>query len=403
MAFTDVELAILSQCAYKDYPKDNESKNLYDFVNSEKMHKYLKGELGDAYAGAVKEFTEKIKDQPYEIVRSVDNDQTGFAAIAIKDPNNEITVVCRGTEFEFSKDVIKDLFADALLINTLESNQQASMRKFVADLENDGHQTFNFSGHSLGGNLAMYGALCLNDKSKLEQVVTFNAPGFNTAFLTVNKQNFENVSSKFTNYQNERDFVSESFDVPGNVVVLEGKETSESDPTGWYSHSLNKLRVGAEGNTYNFVQNKTSKKNRTFLGDIFKGGTIITNGATTTGLVGAYYASQVGVAVSSRISITSASIKVPVDTLRDCARKMQELADENVAIFDRLYNTLQCLEGSGEWTGASARAAISATENNKKKYSEAINELNELADFVQKYACEISAKDEEIMRKIASA
>ena len=81
---------------------------------------------------------------------------------------------------------------------------------------------------------------------------------------------------------------------------------------------------------------------------------------------------------------------------------MRALADDNVSIFDRLYNTLQCIEGSGEWTGASAQAAITATKKNKQKYSEAVNELNDLANFVQKFASEISAKEEEIARIIAS-
>ncbi len=96
----------------------------------------------------------------------------------------------------------------------------------------------------------------------------------------------------------------------------------------------------------------------------------------------------------------STTIKVPVPTLQEYADKLQGFADDNLDIFDRVYKSLQCLKGSGEWQGASMEAIIEATENNKEKFQDTIDELQSLAEFLQKFVTEISKKDDEIRDKI---
>ena len=98
----------------------------------------------------------------------------------------------------------------------------------------------------------------------------------------------------------------------------------------------------------------------------------------------------------------STTIKVPVTALQEYATKMQGFADDNAAIFDRVYNSLLCLKGSGEWQGTSLEAIVSATEKNKEKFGDTIEELQALADYLQKFVAEISEKDEEIKNQINS-
>lgn len=98
----------------------------------------------------------------------------------------------------------------------------------------------------------------------------------------------------------------------------------------------------------------------------------------------------------------STTIKVPVVALQEYATKMQGFADDNAAIFDRVYNSLLCLKGSGEWQGTSLEAIVSATEKNKEKFGDTIEELQALADYLQKFVTEISEKDEEIKKQINS-
>ncbi|MBE6947730.1 MAG: hypothetical protein E7454_05720 [Ruminococcaceae bacterium] len=98
----------------------------------------------------------------------------------------------------------------------------------------------------------------------------------------------------------------------------------------------------------------------------------------------------------------STTIKVPVSTLQENATKMQGFAETNADVFDRVYNSLLCLKGSGGWQGTSLEAIVSATEKNKEKFGDTIEELQALADYLQKFVTEISEKDEEIKKQINS-
>lgn len=264
MPFTEVEYAILSQCAYYDVPDGAEEKTLYDFLDNNRNK--LRENLGEGYHSAIDSLISKVKDEHYNIVMSTnDKDDTGFAALAIRDPENNITVACRGTEgFSMDYDSRKDVYADIQLAVTLQSNQQKKLEMFMEQLQNGNYNKYYFTGHSLGGNLAMYGALCLEDPDQLGRVVTFNAPGFNSAFMTLNAEKIAEIERKITSYQNECDGVSESFTVPGNVVVVECKGWDIFKLDGVQGHMLDAFVVDGNGTT--FKNNRTGKKDATLLG-----------------------------------------------------------------------------------------------------------------------------------------
>lgn len=98
----------------------------------------------------------------------------------------------------------------------------------------------------------------------------------------------------------------------------------------------------------------------------------------------------------------SLTIKVPLNILQENAAKLQSLADENEDVFDRIYNSLQSMESSGEWKGESLTAAVTATQENREKFSDTIDEMHKLADFLRNYADEMAAKDAELKRRIES-
>lgn len=265
MAFTDVEMAILSQSAYYGFPDGAEKQALYDFLNSNA--KKLKKDLGENYFDAIDTLLSKIKNEDYTIVQSMDDkDGTGFAAFAIRDPNNNVTVACRGTEgFSLDYDSKKDVAADIELAYSLSTSQQKQMEKFIQCLESKGYDGYYFTGHSLGGNLATYGAIFLSDPDKLRGCVTFNAPGFNAAFLEKNKFRISRVENRITSFQNERDCVSECFFVIGNVVILECDGWDFLNILGLDAHSLNALVINSDGT---FKRNHTGRKDDTVIGYI---------------------------------------------------------------------------------------------------------------------------------------
>ena len=260
MAFTEVEMAILSRCAYLELDKKCEGQSLHAFLTDKENKKELLNKLGGEYKSALNDLIEKTEGKDYTIVKAQDDaNKTGFAAFAVKDPGNGVTVACRGTEFNTAEDIV----ADFQLAYEMQSLQQEKMDAFVNSLEKQGYDSYSFTGHSLGGNLAMYGAMSLDNPSTLDTSVTFNAPGFNAGFLSQNKARIDRIEDRMTNFQNERDCVSECFSVPGQVVILECKGLDFLQAVGIKPHGLDMLEVKKNGT---FKRNHTGRKDVTLLG-----------------------------------------------------------------------------------------------------------------------------------------
>lgn len=269
MAFSEVEMSILSQVAYRNNRPDGaEQQSLYEYLSKKTNYDYIIEKLGADYKSHLDNMLAKIADKDYRIVKSVnDANGTGFAAFAVAGPDNDVTVACRGTEN------FKDIVEDATLTGSLESMQQEQMRKFVESLERDGYDSYSFTGHSLGGNLAAYGAVILKHPSQLNSCVTFNAPGFNAGFWRKHKDRIKAVMDRITAFQNERDFVSESMIPLGNVVVLEC-EGWDYLVSSMDAHGMGTLVPGENGT---FQRNKTGIKDVSLLGFLFGGFTMITD------------------------------------------------------------------------------------------------------------------------------
>ena len=398
MAFTDVEMAILSQCAYlKNFPDDVAQKSLHSFLTENKDK--LSEELGKGYDNALDGLLKKTKDQPYKIVQSTDDaDGTGFAAFAIADPNNEVTVACRGTEGfnPLSKDSRKDMLADVQLTYSLQTNQQKQMEAFVQRLEGKGYDGYYFTGHSLGGNLAMYGSIALSDPAKLKHTATYNAPGFNAAFWEENRDRINAVSGRMTTFQNEMDAVSDCFISPGNIVILEDAGL-DVNYDGVSSHFLSELQISGDEKT--FDRNENGVKKPTLVGLGAFGLTTLTDGGM---ILPSPLISGGKKVVSFVSSAFEKDVRVPIGLLREYADQMQTFAETNASVFDRLTNSLLCMKGSGEWQGASLEAIVEATEKNKTKFEDTIDELQALATFLDKFVTEITQKDEDIKKQINS-
>ncbi len=233
MAFTDVEMAVLSKLVY-DTNTGNMEVELHDIleINENKLRR----ELGSQYNEVIDGLMEKSKE--YKITLAENDKKTGFAAMAVCGTDNDVTVVCRGTEgFNIfgSEDSRKDVFYGdyGLIAGTGETAQHKQMEIFLNNLEQKGYDDYYFSGHSLGGNLAMYAALYLAKTGKVKGVITFNAPNFNSVFCEKYKKEIEMISAYTTHYQNECDIVSSinGENVFGNVIICKtaDNDTNEFD------------------------------------------------------------------------------------------------------------------------------------------------------------------------------
>ena len=93
-------------------------------------------------------------------------------------------------------------------------------------------------------------------------------------------------------------------------------------------------------------------------------------------------------------------ISVPLNELRELAEKLQDYSDQNNDIFDRIFNSLECFEADGDWQGDSLKAAISATEQNKRKFAETIQEMSNMAERLKNYVDALANEDSEAANKI---
>lgn len=95
-----------------------------------------------------------------------------------------------------------------------------------------------------------------------------------------------------------------------------------------------------------------------------------------------------------------ATIKTPVETIRDAATKLKLYTDENEDLFSQILNMVNGVERCGDWQGKSMKSLQQVTRNNQKKFEEGMRELYELGDFLQKYADAMANKDAELQAQI---
>lgn len=238
MSFTEQEMAVLAQLAYCEVNVSvRESVKLYDFIieNNDAIEK-----LKPEFEAVVEGLLNKVQNRDYTIVLA-ENDKydSGFAALAIKDPDNMVTVACRGSEdltkIMVSEDSQRDLNTDIQIGVKTETNQQQKLERFMKHLERAEYDGYYFTGHSLGGNLAIHGSICV-DYNKVKGVYTYNAPGFNDRYWLVHKTRINQVENKIKNYENEGDYVSSILTKPGETFYI--KSTYPEDDYGFNHHGI---------------------------------------------------------------------------------------------------------------------------------------------------------------------
>ncbi len=233
--FNEVEMMILSQLAYKE-PNASSINNgngkiyLSEFI--EANYDYLAKNVGEDVRESLDSLYAKVSgenESDYTIVKSSSGKYgVGFYAFAVQGPDDDtVTVAARGSESETVKDVVQDFVVqDFIGVGVLvEGPQNMEMNNFMEDLE--GYDSVYLTGHSLGGNLAVSGAVGFEDTDKIKGVYTFNSPGQNYAFCETHKEGIAAVSDKTVNYQNEGDIVSDINTSIGKTIYVKS-ETGDS-------------------------------------------------------------------------------------------------------------------------------------------------------------------------------
>lgn len=180
------------------------------------------------YKKAIDSLIKKLDDNNFKISKCVNHNtekESGFLALAIEpQPNtdNEVFVCCRGSDGLALKNKNDWIDADVALLANEMTDQQAEMAKFMHGMEK--YDGINITGHSLGGNLAMFGAVIINCPQLIKGVYSFDGPGFNPEFISIYNDTINKIKSKIHNFQAENDMISSCLKSIGTIEIIKTQD-----------------------------------------------------------------------------------------------------------------------------------------------------------------------------------
>ncbi|MDR2932119.1 MAG: DUF2974 domain-containing protein [Oscillospiraceae bacterium] len=170
--------------------------------------------------------------------------QTGFYGCTYRSPEGESVVAFRGSELLGNRYYKNDYVTDLALSYLSPTPQQARVDDYWARYGRTRYGELAVTGHSLGGNLALYAAIMAPARIR-EQITicaAFNAPGFNKEFIEKQRDRVAAAAPCIVLYQNKFDPVSSMLDnvVPPAVIASRVDPTAQDEATIrdiFYPHS----------------------------------------------------------------------------------------------------------------------------------------------------------------------
>ncbi len=268
MSNTEYDLALMAQLSYIDLSYDELEKINYQGLSFsvqelaqrgiDQYNQELKAGLDNS--GAVLSELERniyletirilqqIVDNPrydtWYIVkaRNENNGGSGFVGYAI-DTGDIPIVVSRGTEHMFKLGSDQTDMVDNLQLSyDPDTDQQMATKAFLDQvIDEKGYAQVDMTGHSKGGNNALYAAVMTEHPAQIGRCVVFNAPGFGTEFINKNQDRINTQKEKIIEIQNEHDIVSSLLTNIGNIVIVRSslqKKDLISQPIDFENHGL---------------------------------------------------------------------------------------------------------------------------------------------------------------------
>jgi hypothetical protein len=151
--------------------------------------------------------------------------QSGFYGCSFLSPTGERIVAFRGSELLGNPDFRNDYESDFALAYTFPTPQQAMVEQYWRRFPADGETLV--TGHSLGGNLALYGAISAPPTIRRQIVgcYAFNAPGFCGEYIASRTAALEEVGERLYLLQNRYDPVSSLLRNVAEPLIIASKET----------------------------------------------------------------------------------------------------------------------------------------------------------------------------------
>lgn len=271
-ADSDVKMMIATQVAYLD---GREGMSVGDLVD-EIISNYGSSSSLTTKQQAQLETAQYIQSQldKYDIhecerwvIKEVKNDnvQSGFYGCLIDTRDGEAILGFRGSESFDNGQVIHDwIEADLGLLNSPETKQQqlaAEFTEYINDKYGNYYNNYNFTGHSLGGNLAEHATITAPDGMPINRCVSYDGPGYSDEYIAAHGSRIKERGQYIDHYQ---------YSVVGTLLnPLPGTNYRTIDaktPTGENSlwnyferHSTSNIEFDENGSTKDGEQDWLSK------------------------------------------------------------------------------------------------------------------------------------------------
>lgn len=203
--------------------------NLADFYNEDPVgQEFLKARFGAIereyalWKSFLRDELEDVRD--FRILQVMDDNRpvgSGFYACSYQSPRGELVAAFRGSEMLGNRRYRNDYETDFALCYESQTPQQQRAEEYLETHDAFWRRPFTLTGHSLGGNLALYAAVRAPRPDLLTACHAFNAPGFCGEMLAENDHRIEAVRKKLYSIQNRHDMVSSLLIGIGEPVIIE--------------------------------------------------------------------------------------------------------------------------------------------------------------------------------------
>ncbi len=353
--YTDAELVMATQLAYLNFDGDSyDSMNAGELVNSIlQQYGTYDSSTGtwtvkdgvSAAAGKQFEYAQQILTlseqnnvyfwQDWTIVDSCNNESTsGFYACLIDTGDGDAIIGCRGSESYDTEQVVKDwVLADVGRLNNELTQQQADATAYMEYLYTkygNEYDSFSVTGHSLGGALAMHSAISAPEgmQDKINQVVSFDGPGFSDEYLDAHADQIERVKDKMTHYSYS--WVGGLLIQPNGIndVVIQAHDDPEQEGimSQIYRHAVTNIEFDENGNV--------SEGETTTLMDVLRNVSLV---------------AELAPAVISEIIFSIPVVSFIAKTVSQLQQELDEAVAAIKTKLNDLYNSFISLVVSGEY------------------------------------------------------
>lgn len=212
MFYNDNQLRAFTQIAYCDFTKPYEYlRSLNPGIRAFSIKALINAaeEIGENYEFLPLYCTTDSQKENWKICAVHDTNQyNGFYACIIETSPFDAVVAFRGSEgMDHFSDMKYDwIDADLGLLNSVCTTQQAECECFLIEYKTmlEKYKHLTLTGHSLGGNLAEYGAVVsckIGLDNSISECISLDGPGFSNEFVKHYTKEIKKICTKIRHYR----------------------------------------------------------------------------------------------------------------------------------------------------------------------------------------------------------